>query len=54
MKVLPNFAVRRPRVPEFDLAGVVFDANGSRFNNGDHVFGWIPSSKPSRPIAKHI
>ncbi|KAF9566242.1 NAD(P)-binding protein [Agrocybe pediades] len=44
MRVLPNFAARRPRIPEFDLAGVVVDANGSRFSNGDHVFGWIPSS----------
>ncbi|KAF8162897.1 hypothetical protein B0H34DRAFT_299328 [Crassisporium funariophilum] len=44
-KILPNFIAARPRVAEFDLSGVVVDANGTRFSNGDHVYGWIPTSQ---------
>jgi hypothetical protein len=42
MKVLPNFIARRPHVAEHDLAGIIVDSNGTHFNNGDGVFGWIP------------
>ncbi|KDR81832.1 hypothetical protein GALMADRAFT_152645 [Galerina marginata CBS 339.88] len=44
MKVLPNFIAGRPRVPEFDLSGVIVDANNTRFSNGDQVYGWVPSN----------
>ncbi|KII89061.1 hypothetical protein PLICRDRAFT_124276 [Plicaturopsis crispa FD-325 SS-3] len=42
MAMLPNFIANRPLVAEHDLAGVVVDGNGTRFKNGDPVFGWIP------------
>lgn len=41
MGLLPGFILKRPYVPEYDLAGVVVDANGSEFNNGDGVFGFF-------------
>ncbi|KAF9219842.1 NAD(P)-binding protein [Gyrodon lividus] len=42
MSALPNFLSARPHPAEHDLAGVVIDANGSRFLNGDEVIGFIP------------
>jgi NADPH:quinone reductase-like Zn-dependent oxidoreductase len=42
-RVMPNFIAHRPNVAEHDLAGVVVDANGSQFTNGDPVFGIIPT-----------
>ncbi|KAJ3503222.1 hypothetical protein NLJ89_g8531 [Agrocybe chaxingu] len=42
--VLPFFA-RRPRVPEYDLSGVVVDTNKTRFREGDEVYGWVPSKQ---------
>jgi len=50
-RLLPNIMAGRPRVAEYDLSGVVVDANGTRFKNGDHVFGWVPSSKHRNPRA---
>lgn len=44
-KSLPNFIAGRPRVAEFDLSGVVADANDSSFSNDDAVFGWVPSGE---------
>lgn len=44
MVLLPNFLLR-PRVAEFDLAGVIVDGNDTQFAKGDPVFGWIPSGK---------
>lgn len=41
MKTLPNFLGNRPHILENDFSGVVVDANGSNFNNGDNIFGWI-------------
>ncbi|CAA7265386.1 unnamed protein product [Cyclocybe aegerita] len=43
--VLPNFLAGRPRVPEYDLSGVVVDTNKSRFRPGDEVYGWVPSNQ---------
>ncbi|TDL27567.1 NAD(P)-binding protein [Rickenella mellea] len=43
MKMLPNWLAKRPHVAENDFAGVVVDANGTAFANGDEVFGWIPT-----------
>lgn len=40
--MLPNFIARRPHVPEHDFAGVVVDANGTEYENGQEVYGWIP------------
>lgn len=42
MKLFPNFLIKRPYIPEHDLAGIIVDANGTEFQNGDEVFGFIP------------
>ncbi|KAH7882516.1 NAD(P)-binding protein [Phlebopus sp. FC_14] len=42
MSALPTLLSPRPHVAEHDLAGVVADANGSQFSNGDEVIGFIP------------
>ncbi|KAF9234545.1 chaperonin 10-like protein [Melanogaster broomeanus] len=47
MGVLPNFLSARPHPAEHDFAGVVVDANGSRFSNGDEIIGFIPVSLQS-------
>lgn len=44
MSLLPNLLANRPHVAEHDFSGVVVDANGTRFANGDQVFGWIPAT----------
>ncbi|KAF8968381.1 hypothetical protein BDZ97DRAFT_1916217 [Flammula alnicola] len=44
-KLLPDFIAGRPRVAEYDLSGVVVDANGTQFSNGDQVYGWVPSDQ---------
>ena len=31
----------RPRVMEHDFAGIVVDANGTEFKEGDNVFGYV-------------
>ena len=41
MKWLPDFVARRPLPAEYDFSGVVVDANGTEFSNGDEVFGYI-------------
>lgn len=38
---LPNFMAKRPQIIENDFSGVVVDANGSNFSNGDNVYGWM-------------
>lgn len=43
MSTLPNFIARRPHVAEHDFAGVIVDPNGSHFQKGDEVFGWLPA-----------
>ncbi|KII89280.1 hypothetical protein PLICRDRAFT_139690 [Plicaturopsis crispa FD-325 SS-3] len=43
MALRPNFLANRPHVAEHDLAGVVVDANGTHFENGNPVFGFIPT-----------
>ncbi|KAJ8597885.1 NAD(P)-binding protein [Rhizopogon salebrosus TDB-379] len=42
MTTVPNVIARRPITPEYDLAGVIVDANGSEFSAGDEVIGFIP------------
>lgn len=42
MRLLPGFILKRPYIPEYDLAGVIVDTNGSEFQNGDEVFGFLP------------
>ena len=42
MRWFPFFVLRRPYVPEHDLAGVVIDGNGTALREGDWVFGWVP------------
>ncbi|KAF9036600.1 hypothetical protein BJ165DRAFT_1532722 [Panaeolus papilionaceus] len=41
MMKLPNLFAKRPHVAEHDFSGVVVDANGTSFSNGDNVFGFI-------------
>lgn len=41
MGLLPNFIVKRPHVAENDFAGVVVDANGTEFENGQEVYGLV-------------
>jgi len=41
MMLLPNFLARRPLVAEHDFAGIIADANGSEFTNGEPVFGYV-------------
>ena len=45
MRVLPNLFANRPHVAEHDFSGVIVDANGTSYSNGDNVFGWIPSGE---------
>lgn len=43
---LPNIAQKeRPCPAGYDFAGTVVDANGSKFNVDDEVFGWSWSGK---------
>lgn len=42
MGLLPGFVLKRVNAAEYDLAGVIVDANGSEFKEGDEVYGWIP------------
>ncbi|PPQ72092.1 hypothetical protein CVT24_008379 [Panaeolus cyanescens] len=42
MMKLPNIFSKRPHVAEHDISGVVVDANGTSFSEGDNVFGLIP------------
>ncbi|KAH0834228.1 chaperonin 10-like protein [Lanmaoa asiatica] len=44
MGALPNVLSKRPYPAEHDLAGVIVDANGTSFSNGDEVIGYIPVS----------
>ena len=43
MSLLPNAVAKRPHTAEHDFAGIVVDANGSEYKNGDVVFGMIES-----------
>lgn len=53
MKLIPNFILKKPYIPEHDLAGIVVDANDTEFQNGDEVFGFIPvcASPPHQQVA---
>lgn len=42
MANVPSFVLKRWVSTEFDFAGVVVDANGTEFKEGDEVFGWHP------------
>ena len=52
MGTLPNVLSKRPHPAEHDLAGVIVDANGTSFSNGDEIIGFIPvcKSRPAAPI----
>ena len=43
--ILPNFIAGRPHVAEFDLSGVIVASKDERFQVGDPVYGWVPSSQ---------
>ncbi|KIJ44140.1 hypothetical protein M422DRAFT_30646 [Sphaerobolus stellatus SS14] len=42
MRLLPNIIAKRPQIAEYDLAGTIADSNGTEFNKGDEIFGWLP------------
>ena len=42
MKMLPNLFAKRPHIAEHDFSGVIVNSNGTKFSNGDDVYGWIP------------
>jgi NADPH:quinone reductase-like Zn-dependent oxidoreductase len=42
MRLLPNLFAKRPHIAEHDFSGVIVDSNGTKFSNGDDVYGWIP------------
>ncbi|KAF4578559.1 hypothetical protein EYR36_000366 [Pleurotus pulmonarius] len=41
MQVAPNFLAKRPLIAEHDFSGVVEKENGTEFNVGDPVFGFV-------------
>ena len=45
MGAMPNLLSKRPYPAEHDLAGVIVDANGTSFSDGDEVIGFIPVRK---------
>ena len=45
MRLLPNLPARRPLPAEYDLSGVIVDANGTEFVLGDEVFGFISTGE---------
>jgi len=45
MRMLPDSAAKRPHVAEHDFSGVVANANGSSFSNGDNVYGFVPTGE---------
>lgn len=42
IKWVPSFVARRSKAHEFDLTGVVVDANHTGFKEGDEVIGVNP------------
>ncbi|KAH0826121.1 hypothetical protein J3R83DRAFT_5905 [Lanmaoa asiatica] len=50
MGALPNVLSKRPHPAEHDLAGVIVDANGTSFSNGDEVI-WVHSHAAALPLA---
>ncbi|CCM03949.1 uncharacterized protein FIBRA_06102 [Fibroporia radiculosa] len=57
MGMVPGFILKRPYIPEHDLAGIVVDANGSKFKTGDEVFGFLSAPpafrRPSGTLAQY-
>lgn len=45
MSLVPNFAVKRPHVAEYDFTGIVVDANDTAFQNGQAVYGMVNPCK---------
>ena len=44
MDMVPNFIAKRPHVAEYDLSGVVVDANNTEFKIGQAVYGVLHPS----------
>lgn len=42
MGLVPNLLLKRPHVAEIDFTGIVVDANGTKFENGQAVWGFVP------------
>ncbi|KAI0724610.1 NAD(P)-binding protein [Cerioporus squamosus] len=43
--LLPGFVLKRANAYEFDYAGIVVDANGTEFKNGDEIVGTVPLAR---------
>jgi len=54
MRILPNMFAKRPHIAEHDFSGVIVDSNGTKFSNGDNVYGWIPSVIRQGALAEYI
>lgn len=54
MKFFPNFIMKRPRVAEYDFAGTVVNSNGTSFNPGDKVWGFLNSAGLNGALAQYI
>lgn len=52
MQVAPNLIAKRPLIAEYDFAGVVEKKNGTEFDVGESVFGFVPLRTRS-PILLH-
>lgn len=46
MGLVPNFMTKRPHAAEHDFAGIVINGNGSRFENGQEVYGQTGAGQP--------
>ena len=45
MRLMPNMFAKRPHISEHDFSGVIVDSNGTKFSNGDDVYGWVPTGE---------
>lgn len=45
MKLVPTIPlfIPRPHVAEYDFSGTVVSSNGTMFNEGDEVYGVLPT-----------
>lgn len=48
MNLLPNWVSGRPHIAEHDFTGVIADANGTKWKNGQEVFGFLDFRKYMR------
>ena len=54
MKWVPSFVARRSKAHEFDMAGVVVDANHTDFKEGDEIIGVNPVRESRFPWTRFV